>query len=493
LEERNGSNLEYTPVTVIWAEAQVGLQSPVEFYFLSRRELYDSTILTADRHHSSAGEWVVHGDLHWYSVAVITRPVYAIPQELCLSFDCFSRSETIGNGTIVGPPIDEVSIEFGTLLSLLAREPILPLGARRIDGKPVKLDHGYGHVFRPPPAERIPKRINSIELRAILCGLANAQEKDANAILAASRLYYAALSISAYDVSTAYFSLVSAIECLSGHHLENRSFNFDNVEQFKKVGEVIGQVSPLISNGDLIESLKREMLHAEHFVWQRFRDFIEEFLPDNFWQTDELHPNGYSMPAIEKSNVRRFLREIYDARSAFAHTGAPFPSHVEIGISDRVSSRAAMQGMALIGSTRFVPAFVWFERLTHSVFREYLFRVIAPELAEGRAAQTREKARLVEVIKGLPEGPRESLERLTRWTAKFVGLAIIGPMAPNREWALDEASIQNLTVAGLIDGDSLSMDGKSWIKHREVGEIVGEFFFGVGQNPLRENTLLTPK
>ena len=30
----------------------------IEFHFSSRRELYDSTILTADRYHSGAGEWV---------------------------------------------------------------------------------------------------------------------------------------------------------------------------------------------------------------------------------------------------------------------------------------------------------------------------------------------------------------------------------------------------------------------------------------------------
>ena len=465
--------------------------TPVEFHFVSRRELYDNTISTADRHHSSAGEWVVLGDHHWYSVAVITRPVYALPQELCLSFDCFSKSETIGNGAIVGAPIDEVAIEFVTLLSLLVREPLMPLGVRRIDGRPVKLDHVSGRISRPSPPEKIPpKGVNSVELRAILCGLSKAQERDANAILAASRLYHAALSLSVYDISTAYFSLVSAIECLSGHHFEGRRFNFDDVEKFKKAGDVIRLIAPLSANGDLVDILKSALLDAEHFVWQKFRDFVEEFLPDEFWKPDELHPNGYLMPAIERAALRRFLREVYSARSEFAHTGAPFPAHVQSGVTNRVSSRAMMEGMALVNSTRFVPVFVWFERLTHLVLREYLFRVIAPELAEDRARQIREKIKLLEVIKGLPERARESLERLTHWTANFVDVAIVNPMAPNNEWALDEASIQSLLAAGLIDGESRSMNGKSWIKNREVGEIVGEFFFGADQNPLRGNTVL---
>jgi hypothetical protein len=66
-------------------------------------------------------------------------------------------------------------------------------------------------------------------------------------------------------------------------------------------------------------------------------------------------------------------------------------------------------------------------------------------------------------------------------------------MAPNSEWALDTGSIESLKSAGLIEGDSASMDGRSWIKNREVGEIVGEYFFGVDQNPFKENTVLHPK
>jgi hypothetical protein len=95
------------------------------------------------------------------------------------------------------------------------------------------------------------------------------------------------------------------------------------------------------------------------------------------------------------------------------------------------------------------------------------------------------------VIKALCDRERQSLERLTRWTARFVDAAIIGPKAPNREWALDEASIHTLSESGLISGD-LEMEGTSSIKNREIGEVLGDFFFGTGQNPLRENTILPP-
>src|SRR5436190_1735987 len=86
----------------------------VEFHFLSGKELFDETSISADRRRSSAGEWVMlPRPSGFYSVSVVTRPVYAIPQELCLSFTCFSREERIGVGTLLGPPIEEIALEFG--------------------------------------------------------------------------------------------------------------------------------------------------------------------------------------------------------------------------------------------------------------------------------------------------------------------------------------------------------------------------------------------
>ena len=282
------------------AEEATRAPTPVEFHFLTRRELYDNTILTADRYSSSAGEWVAMGEYPWYSVAVITRPVYALPQELCLSFGCYPRSVTIGSGTELGPPIDEVAIELGALLSLLVREPLIPLGARRIGGRPIRFEQVNRQVPRSPPASEIPAcGVNSFELRAILAGLSKAKEADANAILAACRLYHAALSLSSYDTSTAYFSLVSAIECLAGHHFSEKEYIFDEVQKFNEVGKVIAKIVPSLRDSNLIDDLKREILRVEHFVWQKFRNFIEEFLPDEFWLQDELHPKGYIMPPVK--------------------------------------------------------------------------------------------------------------------------------------------------------------------------------------------------
>jgi hypothetical protein len=162
-------------------------------------------------------------------------------------------------------------------------------------------------------------------LRAILKGLSRAKEADANAILAACRLYHAALALSSYDTSTAYFSLVSAIECLAGHHFHGKEYAFDEVEKFGEVRKVIAKIASSLPDSDLIDDLKCKILKQERFVWQKFRNFIEDFLPDAFWLQDELHPKGYMMPPVTNQSLRKIPREVYDARSNFAHAGAPFP------------------------------------------------------------------------------------------------------------------------------------------------------------------------
>src|SRR5690349_3059577 len=63
----------------------------IEYHLLSWRELYDKSILTADRYSSGAARWVIRGQKHFYTVEVVSRPYYSLPQELCLSFDCYAQ------------------------------------------------------------------------------------------------------------------------------------------------------------------------------------------------------------------------------------------------------------------------------------------------------------------------------------------------------------------------------------------------------------------
>ena len=109
---------------------------PIEYHFYSWRELYDKSILTADRYSSGAARWVIQGGEQLYDVIVVSRPFYSLPQELCLSFNCFNLENKTDDVHQVWAPIEQIALEFAVLLSVFAREPIVPLGMRRQAGEP---------------------------------------------------------------------------------------------------------------------------------------------------------------------------------------------------------------------------------------------------------------------------------------------------------------------------------------------------------------------
>jgi hypothetical protein len=95
-------------------------------------------------------------------------------------------------------------------------------------------------------------------------------------------------------------------------------------------------------------------------------------------------------------------------------------------------------------------------------------------------------------IAALSANTQKSLEALTRWTARFLGYTIIGPMAPNRDWATDLEAIAALKSNGLIRCESSTWEGHASLKDRLVGEAVGEFFWNAADNPFRGNDVLEP-
>ena len=474
----------------------------VEYHFLSWRELYDKSILTADRHHSSAGEWVLLGDHHFYTVTVTSRPYYALPQHLCLSFDCFTKTQTTtlapplqGASTVSGPPIDEVVFEFITLLSVFAREPLYPLGVRRMDNRPITIPYHYTPPPRatgatPPP----PIGINSPDFQSILKGIAQATEATRNAALAASRLYYAALSLVGFDPAGAYVSLVCAMECLAGPLYAGETFPFNEVQKFKPLKETLEGIAKLPDADPLVETLKQQLLASEYFLFQKFKRLITEHLSESFWTIpDELYPHNSIFPTIQKSNLAGCLRDIYDARSSYVHSGRPFPPYIEFGLRDRSPAEAAMSIMELRGKDRYLPPFSWFERVVHLVIVEYLFRSFAPELMQARNADLAEKERLLELIAKLPANVTEALKKLTCSTASFLGYSVVGPLTPNTNWADCVETVNILNEAGLIDYEGENMQGTSCLKDRFVAEVVGEFFYGAEKNPFRDNDILLPR
>jgi hypothetical protein len=114
-------------------------------------------------------------------------------------------------------------------------------------------------------------------------------------------------------------------------------------------------------------------------------------------------------------------------------------------------------------------------------------------LIAARQTEASEKEVLMEQIRQLPKNVLNALEKLTKWTIQFIGFSVINPMAPNRKWADKAATVSLLLDKKLIGGEGKGLNGKSWLKDRFVGEVVGEYFFGSAKNPFKGNELLLPK
>jgi hypothetical protein len=398
--------------------------------------------------------------------------------------------------TITGPEIEECSVEFMVLLTLFAREPLMPVGLRRQGGRPVVEGPYYAPVSREDRSVSMPARgIDSPEFVKLLGGLSGAEEQTAKAILAAAKFYHAGLSLVGFDPSTAYVCLVSAIECLAGHHYKGLVFEFEAVEKFDGVRKILDDMTTLPEGSTWSATIRDELMRGEHFLRNKFVRFIEEHLRSDFWETpDDSYPwYGSVFANVTRENLPACLRKIYDGRSRYVHGGWPFPEYVEFGLRARHPVTVGLAPLEIRGKERYLPPIAWFERVAHLVIVEYMRRTCAPELVRFTEERAAERARVVEVARSLSPSARESLDRLVRWTARFVGFAMINPHAPNLEWADSLETIRELREAGLIGTDGDGMDGRSWLRDRDIGDAVGEVVFGAAANPFRDGELLLPK
>jgi len=393
-----------------------------------------------------------------------------------------------------GAPVDEVAFDFAVLLSLFVRHPVTLLGVRRLDDRPVILNYHYDLPRPPLPMHRPPDcAVNTMEMNAIIDGIGESENSERiDAASAAMKLYYSAMCSAHFNPSGAYGSLVVALETLAAHHYAGKRFSFSELRKFDSIRPILDELRNLPNARELVDELERKLANLESSVGRKFRMFVSEFLPEEFWSSpDELRQSASLPEQIRRDELDRRLVAVYRARSGGTHAGSSFPAHTEFGTSDWVPLRV-MTALLDRGDDRTVPSFGWFERMTQKVIMEYLRHSFAPSLVALRSGKSEERARLLGVIEALEPMTKDSLKKLTAWTARFITFAVINPMAPNSEWADGPASVRSLKDLGLIGTSSDLTSGKSWLRNRDVGEAIGEFFYGAIASPFRENEILLP-
>ncbi len=191
-----------------------------------------------------------------------------------------------------------------------------------------------------------------------------------------------------------------------------------------------------------------------------------------------------------KSDFESAINEIYQARGKASHSGGTYPPSAHIGIGSKLPAEILFNTAR---SEKSFPPITWFERVVNSAITGFMHRFIVPEILQEQSSRVAEKERLLKTISELPENVKNSLRKLVYWTARFLGYSIVCPYAPNGEWADSPETVAILKRTGIIGGEGSDLDGSSWLKDREIGEIVGEFVFGIGKNPFRGNELLLPR
>jgi hypothetical protein len=267
--------------------------------------------------------------------------------------------------------------------------------------------------------------------------------------------------------------------------------NFNKLPQIQGVERALDNI-PLLPEGEPLRAqVKEELIRRERFIGEKFRRFIVEHLPGEFWSiSDELYKHPPVFPPITTSTLWACLGKVYGARSDYVHGGEPFPAYVDFGLRGEVPAERSLQLEKLRDKEKYLPPFAWFERVTHLAIVEYMRRSFAPELVRRQQEDLVEKEHLLRVMAELPTNVQNSLRKLAQWTARLLGAAITNPHAPNKDWADSARTVKALLETGLIGTKGRGLQGSSWLKSRAVGEAVGEFVFGPEANPFRGNVLL---
>lgn len=482
-----------------------------EYRLLCSGTVYNSDVLTADWRKSDATRLLLNSP---FTVIVASHPFDDYPQELALRFtaDRVTEERRLGYSTFY--PDEEIARDIAALLCLFCRRlvtvsaKIREMHPKQYEGEPeVFLDWPIGfvnslkvkHWERQPATvvygsggvERVidynpePKPISSRKLQKLFLSLPSSPY--AESIVNSARLYALALERVGQDVDIAYQLLIASIETIANDfYRRDAPTESEMIKVKKNVADLAIQLGLTEEKGKqlAIEACKGVSWHA-----RKFSKFLIENTGDELWTKDDL----FKLPELllpKKSDFELAIDEIYRARGKASHSGGTYPA------SARIGTRSTLPAGVLLDidpSERPFPPIAWFERVVDSAITGFVHRFLAPEIGQAQSSRIAEKERILKAMSELPGNVQDSLRKLVYWTARFLGAAMINPNAPNSEWADSSETIVILKKTGIIGGEDNDLQGSSWLKDREIGEIAGQFVFGAEKNPFRGNELLLPR
>jgi len=317
-----------------------------------------------------------------------------LPQKLCLTFKApHEVKKETEHPHISGIFAHEIAKEVAAFLSLFARRRVLAGKQLRVDGLPIEQE---GEIYqRAHFQER--QRLKEIEPKEIYQLLDKLQAMDrniANGFVPAMRLYHSAIEMMYIDPEFAYLFLVTTLETVSSVALKD--YEPENEKEFLN-SRFPGWKESLTK--EQRTSLKEVLLRNENFTFQKLLKFVTENLPEHFWseRQDDAKPEYLTsvigpgpdgkgeerisraditiqdFEKIEKEDLKKALRAIYDARSGLVHEGIRLPESIVIGHFRRVPVGVLGEMMPFGNQAKQkLPPLLTFERLVSYSMVEFL-------------------------------------------------------------------------------------------------------------------------
>lgn len=200
----------------------------------------------------------------------------------------------------------------------------------------------------------------------------------------AVRFYHQAIEIIETATDMAYINLVSSIETLC-QDLSTETKKLEEIDQG------LAAAIKKISSCDLRKDIEKRILKREPFIQNKFVNFIKNNIDASFWTYNKRPQHG----RIEPVDLDRILKNIYQQRSNFLHSGTPFPEYIYLTdrmpdishlkydqayIMHRLYQEEIPVGLGITSGSRswqpseYIPYPHFFERLVRHVLLNYLKR-----------------------------------------------------------------------------------------------------------------------
>jgi len=365
----------------------------VEYLLYSWGEIYSPFI--GDRKHSIAARYILRD--FPFKLFSFSTPYNTPPQKLCLTFKAPNEvKKDTGKLRISGIFQKEIAKEFAAFLSLVTRRRIFIGKQMRYNELPIEQEVD----LYPQSHFQERQRIKEIEPKQIYHLLENLQAMDrpiADSFILAMRLYHSAVEMMYTEPEFSYLFLVMSLEAISsivykkedvmpsdvgdGHTELDRFLD----SKYKGWRELCDTLNP----GSRAQVIKI-LLTKEYFDSRKLQKFINDNMPERFWseKEDDAKPDYltsilespgqerishsdisiWDLEKIEKENLTRMLRVIYNARSKLIHKGIRLPASIVVGHFQWLPTEA----IEILEEGLQIPPLLTFERLVSHSMVEFL-------------------------------------------------------------------------------------------------------------------------